>query len=130
MKPAFVIVPVLLTLGVSGYAYWNSVGSEIRATTAIKFSSLPLHDAILKALYVDWMVRTCSADVEVFVARDQEAQPRKIIWQKVRKIILPHEDPWGPSVFINAVRQDEHCYIIEMQSGDEIRIDAETVDFL
>jgi len=97
---------------------------------AIKFSSLPLHDAILKELRVDWAARTCIAEVEAFVARDQNAQPHKIVWQKVRKITLPHEDPWGPSVFINTVREEEDCFVVEMQSGDEIRITAATFEFL
>ena len=94
------------------------------------FASLPLHDAILKELRIDWATRTCIAEVNAFVDRDRDAQPRKIVWQKVRKITVPHEDPWGPSVFISTVRQEEDCYIVQMQSGDEIRITAGAVEFL
>ena len=99
-------------------------------TFVTSFASLPLHDAILKELHVDWSARTCVAEVNAFVIRDKNAQPHKIVCQKVRKITVPHEEPWGPSVFINTVRQEEDCYIVEMQSGDEIRIIAGAVEFL
>jgi len=97
---------------------------------ATNFGSLPLHDAILKELRVDWSARTCVAEIDAFVDRKKDAQPRKLVWQKVSKISVPHEEPWGPSVFINAVRQEENCYIVEMQSGDQLRIHAEAFEFL
>jgi hypothetical protein len=102
----------------------------VNPSVDIKFGSLPLHDAILKEICIDWSARTCVAEVEAFVIPDQQAQARKIVWQKVSKITMPHEDPWGASVFINTARQEGDCYIIEMQSGDEIRINAGHVAFL
>jgi hypothetical protein len=102
----------------------------MNTSASINFSSLSLHDAILKGLRLDWAARTCIVEVEAFVVRDQNAQPHEMIFQKVCAVTLPHEDPWGPSVFINAVRQEDEVYIIQMQSGDEIRITAGAFYFI
>ena len=93
------------------------------------FATLPLHDAVLHALHVNWADRTCIADVAAFIVPRKDAEPKKIVWRGVTAISVPHEDPWGPSTCVNAVRQEQNCYIIQMQSGEEIRITEESLEF-
>jgi hypothetical protein len=98
--------------------------------SASQFSSLPLHDATLKLLRIDWTQRTCVAELDVFLDRSQDAVPGILTWHAVTDIVVPHRDPWGPSTFINASRfEPPAVYVIEMQSGDHIRITAEHFEF-
>jgi len=95
-----------------------------------QFSSLPLHDAILHELRLDWSRRVCVVDVSAFVQAGQPAIARQIIWRGVSEVSIPHRSPWGESKFVNSARFDASgIYILEMQSGDEIRIFAERFEF-
>ena len=93
------------------------------------FPSLPLHDAILSEMRIDWAARTCVASVCASVVRGGNAHRHQITWRDVKSIMIPHEAPWGQSIFINEVRQQADSYTIEMQSGDVIRIVAGSFDF-
>ena len=105
--------------------------SHLASTTAKQFGSLPLHDAILHELRVDWSTATCSAELEAFIDPRQTAIPRRLIWRGVRDVQAPHRAPWGDSVHINSARfQSPDVFIIEMQSGDEIRIVADAFEFV
>jgi hypothetical protein len=96
-----------------------------------QFTSWPLHDAVLRAVHVDWQARTCIAEIDAFVARDKEAVSRQILWHGVREVHIPHDEPWGRSASINEARLlDPGVFILQMQSGDEIRIRADTVEFV
>jgi hypothetical protein len=91
---------------------------------------LPLHDAVLHLVRVDWERRTCVAELDVFLDRTKDAVPRLLTWYAVKEASIPHHDPWGPSTFVNSARfEPSNVYIIEMQSGDEIRITAERFEF-
>jgi hypothetical protein len=95
------------------------------------FSKLPLHDAILHELQYEWEKKTLTMFISAFVKPKENAVPRQILWQDVSEIIIPHQNPWGPSVFINTKSVDNSgIFIIEMQSGDEIRIRAKTFEFI
>ena len=95
-----------------------------------EFSSLPLHDGILHELRLDWKQRTCLASISAFVNRGENAVPREILWRDVSEVFVPHQNPWGPSVFINTKSVDARgVFVIEMQSGDEIRIHAKSFEF-
>jgi len=97
---------------------------------AEQFSSLPIHDATLNLLRVDWRQRTCVAELDVFIDRSKDAVPRLLTWHAVKEALIPHHDPWGPSTFVNSARfEAPDVYIIEMQSGDAIRIRAERFEF-
>jgi hypothetical protein len=95
-----------------------------------QFSSLPLHDAILRELHTDWSRRVCIAEISAFVQAGQPAVARQIIWHGVSEVLIPHRSPWGESEFINTARfESGSVFILEMQSGDEIRIVAEMFEF-
>jgi hypothetical protein len=95
-----------------------------------QFSALPLHDAILLELRLDWSQRVCVATVQAFVQRDQQAVARQIIWYGMREASIPHHAPWGESQSINAARVEPgSAFVLEMQSGDEIRIVADRFEF-
>ena len=99
---------------------------EVRA-----FSTLPLHDAILHELRLDWQKRTCVASISAFIKREENAVARQIAWQDVSETLIPHHNPWGPSVFIDSASVDgSGVFIIKMQSGDEIRIQAKGFEFI
>lgn len=100
------------------------------ASTPAEFDSLPLHDAVLHELRVDWPQTTCTAEVEAFIDPRQTALPRRLIWRGVRDVQAPHRAPWGDSAHINSARfQSPDIFVIEMQSGDEIRIVADAFEF-
>jgi hypothetical protein len=95
-----------------------------------QIGKLPLHDAVLKNLRVDWASRTCIAEVSAFVdGLARPAQERRITWKKVQEAVIPLRAPWGRSAQINSAREEEGSYLVEMQSGDVIRIVAEGVEF-
>ncbi|MCE9519350.1 MAG: hypothetical protein K8R87_07345 [Verrucomicrobia bacterium] len=95
-----------------------------------QFASLPLHDATLKEVRLDWQQRVCVASVLAFVQADQPAIARQVVWHGVSEALIPHRAPWGESAFINTVRAEAGgIFVVEMQSGDEIRIVAERFEF-
>jgi hypothetical protein len=98
--------------------------------TSLTFSSLPLHDAVLKELTVDWASRTCVAEVSAFVdGLKSPAQERRIVWRRIEEVVVPRRAPWGDSVHINSAREEDGQFVIEMQSGDVIRVAAAGVEF-
>ena len=89
----------------------------------------PLHDAILHDIRLDWETGRCIAVVDVFLTPGQNAEPCWIEWLGVMDLDLPRKHPWGPSVHINGIilrSAGEH--VIEMQSGDEIRVLAKSAE--
>ena len=95
-----------------------------------QFASLPLHDATLSEVRLDWSQRVCLASVLAFVQTGQPAVARQIVWHGVSEALIPHRAPWGESAFINAVRAEPSgIFVVEMQSGDKIRIVAERFEF-
>jgi hypothetical protein len=97
----------------------------------MKFEDWPLHDAVFQEAHVDWKNRTCTLQILAFVDRTADAVPCRLIWQGLRKLLLPVENPWGPSVFINRQWSEANGkYSIEMQSGDVVTIEADTATFV
>jgi hypothetical protein len=94
------------------------------------FEHWPLHDAVLYEIRLEWKARTCDILVAAFVDRDQRAQRQTLHFTEVTSAVVPHADPWGPSVFINKQSQGaDGAYLIEVQSGDVIAIHAAAVTF-
>lgn len=94
------------------------------------FATLPLHDATLTEFRLDWSQHVCVASVLAFVQAGQPALPRQVVWHGVTEASVPHRAPWGESVFINTVRVEAgSVFVVEMQSGEEIRIVAERFEF-
>jgi hypothetical protein len=94
-----------------------------------EFSSLPLHDALLKSVEIDWEKKTCRIEVAAFVEANAWATPHQLLFSGVTSLSVPHEEPWGPSSSVNATSQDNNRFQIEMQSGDIIEVAATSFAF-
>lgn len=95
----------------------------------IPFDEAYLHYAVLKDIRIDWQRRTCEIFVSVFLDVGKAAVPCVLRGRAVRSIAIPHYAPWGDSVFINSQsRSAEGRYLIEVQSGDVVEIDADALD--
>jgi hypothetical protein len=89
--------------------------------TSSSFEALELHDAILRALQLDFAAGT----VTVTLARVQSAFEFTLVFSGVAGVNAPRNQPWGPSASVNALRQPSTFqYEIEMQSGDVLVIEA------
>src|SRR4051812_22165622 len=89
------------------------------------FGALPLHDASLDSLTVDWNAKSCVIQVRVV-----GGQPHSLSFRDVSNVSIPHKQPWGPSGFINALAENRGHFLIEMQSGDTIEVVAGGFDFV
>jgi hypothetical protein len=91
--------------------------------TGDSFGDWPLHDGVPGPITLDWEARTCRMELEsAFFRHGEDAQPGVIEW---REVTVTRHEAWGPSVFINSQRREgEREFVIEMQSGDEIRVTA------
>jgi hypothetical protein len=95
------------------------------------FNKWTLHDASIDTFSIDWNNKTCQLNLKVFLKTGEDAVPCKIIWRDLIEISIPSKNPWGKSVFINNQRKiSEDEYLIEMQSGDEIKISAGQVELI
>jgi len=93
---------------------------------SMKFEELPLHDAVLRDVVVDWKNQSCRVHVSAFVDRTAAAVPCTLTWTAVREVRVPMLSPWGPSIFINSQsKEGSGRYLIEVQSGDVIVIEAD-----
>ena len=90
------------------------------------FEELPLHDASLGHIDLDWTARTLRIELAVFFKRDADAVSSTLTFTGVQHVSIPHRDPWGPSVFVNTKTfTPPDLYTIEVQSGDLIEIHAD-----
>jgi hypothetical protein len=83
-------------------------------------SAMPLHDATLADLRLDWQQGECVVRVSPVGSEDAA-----LIFSGVREVHAPRMHPWGPSVSIMQFRETgEGIFEIEMQSGDVLKIVA------
>jgi hypothetical protein len=87
-----------------------------------------MHDWSLLSLNVDW----AAGDARV-VLRSPSGEV-SIRASELRELHAPRHRPWGPSASINAVNgpiqgpDEQASLVIEMQSGDSIRIVARAIE--
>jgi hypothetical protein len=88
-----------------------------------------LHDATLVSIEVDWASGQARCLFEVWI--DGPAT-LAILVEGLRLARIPRDHPWGRSVSVNRTSLSERDGLvelgIEMQSGDEILLRAETVE--
>ena len=85
----------------------------------VDLASLPLHDATLVSVRLDWAQRSC--EIEVALADGHAA----LSFVAVSHCELPHAAPWGPSSSVLGGRSlAKGVFELEMQSGDVLRIIA------
>lgn len=92
--------------------------------------TLPLHDAIVNRITLLWKERVLEFELLAFVECDKEAVLYKLQFTGVRNFNCPHASPWGESFYINSATSSADSYAIEMQSGDEISIEAAGYSFI
>ena len=91
------------------------------------FHEWNLHDAAVKHIHIHWEEKSCEIQITVFVAspvnQETTAISHTIHFSAVRAISIPIDHPWGDSNFISTQKTSgKNEYMIEMQSGDVIRI--------
>jgi hypothetical protein len=61
----------------------------------VSFDALPLHDAPVDSVHIDWKTKTCAIALHVFLTPGVRAIPHRLHFFDVRSLSLPHEEPWG-----------------------------------
>lgn len=86
--------------------------------TLTDFNSLPLHDATLVSISIDWETKLCTLQCT------SRNGTRYLQMAGVTSFKCSLQDSWGPSSSILACSRDGDSYHIKLQSGDDITIDA------
>ena len=94
-----------------------------------QFESLPLHDALIEFIKLEWGEAVLEIDLLVFSEREKSAQPHSLRFTGVSSFQATHKCPWGESASINTVKQTRSGCEIEMQSGDLLIIEAQGYTF-
>lgn len=95
----------------------------------MNFDQLPLHDAPFYSIAYTWQEHSLRIELSAFINNQQRAIPYILQFNGVKGFELSHEEPWGPSDFINEVECNNGEYKIKMQSGDILLIKADSYDF-
>lgn len=93
------------------------------------FEDFPLHDAILYDIKYSWEEKICTIYISAFLDLNQNAVDCTMTFTGVTLLEVKQEQPWGFSFYINGqkfIHPNE--YIIEIQSGDNIRLIAGAVE--
>ena len=84
------------------------------------FDTLPLHDATLKGVHFAWADGRCVLELATV-----EFGVRELVFSGVTELHAPRLLPWGPSVSVNATRQQgAGTFEVELQSGDTLKVQA------
>jgi hypothetical protein len=90
-----------------------------------------LHDAVLERIEIDW--ESATATLRLVLVGDP-SQGLSLVFGGLREAHVPHEQPWGPSVFVNALEyvvgreRGDLAVRIQMQSGDDITLRAASLE--
>lgn len=84
------------------------------------FDTLPLHDASLEAIYINWEAARCDLRLTPV-----GLPSHLLVFEGFTNIDLPRRESWGSSSSVNTLAQPhEGLFEIELQSGDTIRVQA------
>ena len=95
----------------------------------VSFAALPLHDAVVRDIELSWANKRCCFHLSAFARGGVDATPHMLVFEGVRLLSMPHNEPWGPSSCVNAVSEAGGTFRIEMQSGDVIELTAASFAF-
>jgi len=90
-----------------------------------------LHDSVLEGIEVDWGAAT--ATVRLGLVGDPPPDVALVL-SGLREVHVQRNEPWGPSEFVESAEYlDEAAHgelvlRLEMQSGDEITLRAESLE--
>ena len=95
-------------------------------STSLRGTDIRLHDATLATISLAWEARTCV--MQLSLSGSDYGRRVALTWHGVTQFSMSSERAWGPSAAVYEVRSladgiDE----IAMQSGDVIRIQADSV---
>ncbi len=93
------------------------------------FENLPLHDAVVENIDIKWGSSFVGINLYAFVNKAERALPFILKFIGVTEIQVPHNSPWGESVYVNRVGVENERFYIEMQSGDMLAIKANDFKF-
>jgi hypothetical protein len=88
----------------------------------------PMHDWTLVSLFVDWEQSTARLEFK------WNGATKLVTASGLTDLRLPRQSPWGPSNSVNRcvgptkLSDSEYELVVEMQSGDKIRLAAEAFD--
>ena len=86
----------------------------------MSFTELPLHDAVLTAVHINWDAARCDLKL-----RPVGSKPHSLVFEGFVNVELPRRESWGRSASINSAKQlGPSLFEIELQSGDVLRIEA------
>ena len=89
------------------------------------FGELPLHDAVLTDIHVNWGASRCT-----FLVNPVGLGGRALVFEGLTYLEAPKQEPWGPSRSINALQETKPGeFEIEFQSGDVLRVRAKNWTF-
>jgi hypothetical protein len=92
-----------------------------------------LHDAVLESIEINW--ESATALLRLGLVGDPSPK-LAMLFGGVREVHVPRDQPWGPSMFVNTVERTDGgatgglSMRVEMQSGDEIRIRAASLEIV
>ncbi len=103
--------------------HWNSKVTP-------DFERILLHDAFLHSINVDWSGATCTFILSALLdGMDKPGIARNLRFKGVEELHIPHGVPWGESSYVNESKQlSANTFSIQMQSGDDIRIVADSFE--
>ena len=90
-----------------------------------------LHDAVLEGIEINW--ESATASLRLGLVGDPSPK-LALVFGGIREVHVPRDQPWGPSVFVNTLERTDGgdtgglSMRLEMQSGDEIRLRAASLE--
>jgi hypothetical protein len=95
----------------------------------LSFETLPLHDALLGRIEIDWDTALVRLDLQAFSEVAKPALPYYLLFRVVTDFRYSRLNEWGPSNSILEAKVVGDEYHIQMQSGDNICIKASSYEF-
>jgi hypothetical protein len=95
----------------------------------VNFEQLPLHDAILGLIDIDWDEAFVKLNLHVFIEITKPAEPYQLKFIGVTNFSCTRDNEWGPSNSVLEVNIVGDEYQLQMQSGDKILIKADAFEF-
>ena len=95
----------------------------------MSFEKLPLHDAILQQITIDWENSVTTFNLLGFLKVSKPASPCSLKFNGVTDFRCPRNNDWGLSNLILDSSFMNGEYHIQMQSGDIISIEAKGYEF-
>lgn len=87
-------------------------------------NDLKLHDSLLFEILISWSDNTVELVIDHYKHKIKHNDYLRLLFHQATKINIPMDAPWGESARINTTKSIGQEFIIQMQSGDEIKLNA------